>query len=208
MELLPAAKVQQRRWLVRIDPEIFRDERFCKLSVVTRYAYIDSLFFLAANGGPDGTYPLAQFVTEMETDADRVCAQLLNFGIWSLAPGGFTVRPYNGCRIAPEQRAAIPQALRLAVFERDGNHCVECGAIENLSLDHIHPWSLGGPDTYENLRVLCRSCNSSKGAKVPTVPRRSVAEILSEMETGLGGAPKRRPHQDPVFLPGTRLEQL
>ncbi len=36
----------------------------------------------------------------------------------------------------------------------------------DLSLDHIYPWSLGGPDTVENLRVLCRSCNSRKGANV------------------------------------------
>ena len=50
----------QRRWLVRVDPEVWRDEQFCgHLNVAARYAYFDSLFFLAAGDGPDGIYPLA-----------------------------------------------------------------------------------------------------------------------------------------------------
>jgi hypothetical protein len=63
-------------------------------------------------------------------------------------------------------RPAIPRDVRARVFARDGNACVECGATADLSLDHIHPWSLGGPDVVPNLRVLCRPCNSRKGAKV------------------------------------------
>ncbi|MFP3986934.1 HNH endonuclease [Streptomyces sp. E11-3] len=63
-------------------------------------------------------------------------------------------------------RAAIPPEVRAAVFERDGHACVHCGAAEDLTLDHVYPWSLGGPDTEANLRVLCRPCNSSKGDRV------------------------------------------
>lgn len=65
-----------------------------------------------------------------------------------------------------DYRAAIPDALRQHVFERDGHRCLECAATDDLTLDHIYPWSLGGPDTEDNLRTLCRSCNSKKGAKV------------------------------------------
>lgn len=65
-----------------------------------------------------------------------------------------------------DSRVAIPIELRLAVYERDGFQCLECGAKDDLTLDHIHPFSLGGEDTYENLRTLCRSCNSKKGARV------------------------------------------
>jgi hypothetical protein len=60
-------------------------------------------------------------------------------------------------------RAAIPDEVRTFVFNRDGHACVRCGVTDDLTLDHVHPWSLGGPDTADNLRVLCRPCNSRKG---------------------------------------------
>ena len=60
-------------------------------------------------------------------------------------------------------RANIPEQTRRAVYERDNHTCQKCGATEDLSLDHIHPWSIGGPDTEDNLQVLCRPCNSRKG---------------------------------------------
>jgi hypothetical protein len=73
----------------------------------------------------------------------------------------------NGFRASSARsRRYIPQPIRRAVYERDGFECQHCGANEDLSLDHIHPYSLGGEDTAENLRVLCRSCNSKKGARV------------------------------------------
>lgn len=65
-----------------------------------------------------------------------------------------------------KQRQAIPTEVRRAVYERDGYQCLHCGTTENLSLDHIHPWSLGGSDDPENLQTLCRPCNSRKGARV------------------------------------------
>lgn len=63
------------------------------------------------------------------------------------------------------RRRDIPQRIRRAVFERDGNRCLFCGATERLSLDHIQPWSQGGADTLENLRTLCMPCNRQRGPK-------------------------------------------
>jgi hypothetical protein len=70
--------------------------------------------------------------------------------------------------VAGESRARkqIPDELRLYVYERDGFRCLTCGSRESLTLDHIHPFSLGGPDTVDNLQTLCRPCNSRKGARV------------------------------------------
>lgn len=43
--------------------------------------------------------------------------------------------------------------------------CAHCGATEDLHRDHIIPIYRGGPDTFGNSQILCRSCNSSKGTK-------------------------------------------
>lgn len=59
-----------------------------------------------------------------------------------------------------------PQWLRDRIFRRDGPVCPECGTTKDLSIDHIVPFSRGGETIESNLRVLCRPCNSMKGAKV------------------------------------------
>lgn len=160
-------RAQRRGWLVRLDPELWVDYVFsahCDLRA--RYAFMDSLFYLANSDGPDGLYPFTELAREFGTQSESVAAQLVKTGLWDDAGLGFLVRRYEYARVVPEHRTAIPAQLRVAVFERDGYACVTCGATSDLALDHIYPWSLGGPDTFENLRVLCRPCNSSKGAKV------------------------------------------
>lgn len=57
---------------------------------------------------------------------------------------------------------------RNAIIERDKWTCYLCGKIctsDNVTLDHVVPLFLGGAHTSDNLRVACRSCNCSKGAK-------------------------------------------
>ena len=63
------------------------------------------------------------------------------------------------------QKKPIPHGLRREVFERDAYRCQKCGDWHDLACDHIIPESKGGPTTLENLRCLCRSCNSKKGAR-------------------------------------------
>jgi hypothetical protein len=98
---------------------------------------------------------------------------LVRTGLWQRARGGYRMAriaqgsPVELWRIhRHEHRNKIPDSVRQAVFDRDGYACLLCGATDDLTLDHIRPWSLGGPDTVRNLRVLCRPCNSRKGARV------------------------------------------
>lgn len=59
-----------------------------------------------------------------------------------------------------EARRKKPQ-----IIERDGARCYYCGATESLCVDHIVPRARGGTNDLDNLQLLCRSCNSRKGAK-------------------------------------------
>jgi hypothetical protein len=63
------------------------------------------------------------------------------------------------------RKAPIPTALRWMVWERDNFTCKECGSRRDLSVDHIIAESKGGTLDLINLRTLCRSCNSRKGAR-------------------------------------------
>lgn len=64
------------------------------------------------------------------------------------------------------------RTLRARVIRRDGKVCQKCGMVirnkRDVTVDHIKPRSRF-PDLaleISNLQVLCRSCNSSKGASV------------------------------------------
>jgi 5-methylcytosine-specific restriction endonuclease McrA len=43
--------------------------------------------------------------------------------------------------------------------------CRDCGATADLTVDHIVPVARGGGHERHNLQVLCRPCNSRKGAR-------------------------------------------
>jgi len=64
---------------------------------------------------------------------------------------------------AERRREPIPRPVRLAVFERDGGRCVECGSGFDIQYDHVIPLALGGANTVQNLQILCAPCNQSKG---------------------------------------------
>jgi len=66
----------------------------------------------------------------------------------------------------PRHELALPPSgpHHRAIYERDAYRCQLCGDWHDLTIDHIVPRSKGGTDDPGNLRVLCRSCNSRKGA--------------------------------------------
>jgi len=71
---------------------------------------------------------------------------------------------------------------KAGVLKRDGHRCGYCGKPAD-TVDHIHPQSKGGGNTWENTVACCFKCNQIKGDKsikdarlvlniTPTVPTR------------------------------------
>lgn len=60
-------------------------------------------------------------------------------------------------------RAEIAPMLRSLIWHRDRGRCYMCGRSDMvMELDHILPWSAGGPDVSTNLRLLCGPCNTQR----------------------------------------------
>jgi len=76
------------------------------------------------------------------------------------------------------ERERLSETVRLAVIRRDSPRCKECAdwlRYPEIEIDHIKPWSAGGADTTDNLRVLCRSCNQKRSNYIdPIAESRSV----------------------------------
>lgn len=61
------------------------------------------------------------------------------------------------------------------------NRCCYCGAKFTgigYHADHIIPLALGGPNTDDNIQLLCPTCNLKKGAKDPIQYRQSQGFLL------------------------------
>jgi 5-methylcytosine-specific restriction endonuclease McrA len=87
----------------------------------------------------------------------------------------FFVRPDG---VAIPKAPPLKRSVCWRIFERDGRQCQECGVMidrlgHNVSpftrpqgaIDHMFPRSRGGQNDDDNLRLLCVTCNASKGAK-------------------------------------------
>ena len=81
--------------------------------------------------------------------------------------------------VVPKANPLTPSERR-RIYERDKMTCRECLAPVRVGglydspfsdkplcgqIDHIFPRSRGGQNDDGNLRVLCKSCNASKGSK-------------------------------------------
>lgn len=94
---------------------------------------------------------------------------------------------------------------KAGIFERKGIECAECGEIANrylvtqnpstqkgyvathgiytqglvrMTLDHIIPRVLGGPNAQNNLQPMCQDCNKGKGHTLP-----SIEKVPTELHT-------------------------
>lgn len=59
---------------------------------------------------------------------------------------------------------------RLNVFYRDNFICQYCNTkfkASELTLDHVHPRSKGGPTSWDNIVSACEACNNKKSDSLP-----------------------------------------
>jgi len=56
--------------------------------------------------------------------------------------------------------------IREYVKEKENkDQCIFCGSKTGLTIDHLLPRCLNGPDDEKNVIWICKNCNSSKGSK-------------------------------------------
>lgn len=63
-------------------------------------------------------------------------------------------------------RESIPTDVKVSVWKRDKERCVNCFSNTNLEFDHIIPVSKGGANSIKNIQLLCRNCNRTKSNKI------------------------------------------
>jgi 5-methylcytosine-specific restriction endonuclease McrA len=82
------------------------------------------------------------------------------------------IKRFRKPRISGRQRTVIRQRRRKTLYKMLRNKncgrvpCFVCGehvAMEDVSLEHILPLSLGGTDDMDNLAISHRSCNMRRG---------------------------------------------
>jgi len=148
-----------------MNPDLFSCPEVSRCGVEAFGIWVQMLLWAA---GWDTTVVPAILLAHVVLDHDRHLKALETVGFIRRKRDDILVlSPPIGGRGKPawtvvRNRTHIHPTVRAAVLARDGHRCVLCPATNDLTLDHIHPWSKGGADTLDNLRTLCRSCNSAK----------------------------------------------
>lgn len=100
-----------------------------------------------------------------------------------LLPFIVTLRDFIYDPYAGYLRSNSPIATKRAILTRDSFKCGYCGG-KGDTVDHIHPQSRGGENTWENLITACQRCNNKKANRTP---EESGMPLLFKPETYDGG---------------------
>lgn len=151
------------RTMVLLDPLTAGRPEVVELAAANRFRAISVHLFAhvhVTRYGTDG-FIHARILPTLhgrKRDASHLC----EVGLWLPEGKGWRVLDWSWTQLS-RPRLPISRVLRAVIMQRDAYRCRRCGAEDNLSIDHITPWSLGGDNSQDNLQVLCRSCNSRKG---------------------------------------------
>ena len=100
----------------------------------------------------------------------------------------------------------IPESLRAQIDATDRGSCCYCLTSEAVSgipltYDHVTPTSRGGPTTFDNLCLACRTCNEFK-----TNTTRAVDPLTQESTPLFHPRQQHWPDHFAWSLDGTRIE--
>lgn len=93
----------------------------------------------------------------LEDDGTVLRSEMLSF------PSPSVIRLRYMVKVPYVRRTAMS---RRAIFARDDHRCQYCGDRAD-SIDHVHPRSRGGLNTWENVAAACRPCNLTKRDRTP-----------------------------------------
>jgi hypothetical protein len=92
-----------------------------------------------------------------------------------------------------DNERTLPRALSRAIWFRDDATCRICHDTQPANgweIDHIVPWSAGGPDTSTNLRLTCRDCNQARSNRIDRFAR-PAQPIIDHCQPDYGDDPTR-----------------
>jgi len=98
------------------------------------------------------------------------------------------VNPYRNIRVIEKNDTVSKKTILI----RDDWKCQYCGNYGD-TIDHIHPKSRGGLNTWGNMCVACQPCNSAKGDntpeeigfKRPAIPKALLPEKTRRIQDGI-----------------------
>ena len=132
----------------------------------------------------------AGFILRYEVGGERY-AQIVNFTKHQVPHHkevASEIPPPEGMPAVTKHAYDVPNELRAAIFQRDGNACLKCGSTESLSIDHITPRARGGDNAPTNLQALCKRCNSSKGDSTSDHRKANVEPTLNQRSGNEGAS--------------------
>lgn len=113
----------------------------------------------------------------------------VNTAMWKLfkAPGkckGYY--PYDtedkACKcVTKRKRRKYSEEERKIIYDRSNGRCALCGQkllLDNMTIDHIVPISMGGEDSLDNIQASCFACNQFKDNILPDVFLNRIIKIF------------------------------
>ena len=88
------------------------------------------------------------------------------------------------------RRKYLSKKMKSEIIDKSDGKCFNCGITlddDLIEFDHVHPFSKGGKDNFENLVAACYLCNSYKSDKTLEEFRESLINFKEKHKKTLVG---------------------